>query len=155
MQNIDGILWQSKAKQTTKQNPIKQQQQSKMTTIQEVQQVNIQCECHHRHGPLFLLRPWAWGAPCRRCERMMERSNVVVVPSPPTAAAITVTSTSSSRRRRGSPVVITTTTQAPPPAPIPQQQQQQQQVVTVTPAQTAAEWQAAQLPPRYEVSVAQ
>lgn len=149
MQNIDGILRQSKAKQTTKQNPI-QQQQRKMTTIQEVQQVNIQCECHHRHGPLFLLRPWAWGAPCRRCERMMERSNVVVVPSPPTAAAITVTS-SSSRRRRGSPVVITTTTQAPPPAPLPQQQQ----VVTVTPAQTAAEWQAAQMPPRYEVSVAQ
>lgn len=129
---------------------------SKMATIQEVQQVNIQCECHHRHGPLFLLRPWAWGAPCRRCERMMS-GNVVVVPSLQSTAAVgtavTVTS-SSSRRRRASPVVITTTTQAAP-APFAQQQQRAPQVGIVTPAQTASEWQAAQLPPRYEVSVAQ
>lgn len=126
-----------------------------MATIQEVQQVNIQCECHHRHGPLTLLRPWTWDRPCRRCERMMERSNVVVVSPPPSSgAAVTVTSTSSGRRqrrRRASPVVIatTTTTQAAPP------QQQAPQVVSVTPAQTAEEWQAAHQPPRYEVVVGQ
>lgn len=125
-----------------------------MATIQEVQQVNIECECHHRRGPLALLRPWTWDRPCRRCERMMERSNVVVVSPPPSSgAAVTVTSTSSHRRRRrASPVVIATTTQAAPPLP---PQQQAPQVVSVTPAQTAAEWQAAHQPPRYEVVVGQ
>lgn len=124
-----------------------------MTTIQEVQQVNIACECHHRHGPLALLRPWAWDRPCRRCRRMMERSNVVVVSPPPSSgAAVTVTSTSSHRRRHASPVVIATTTQAAPPLP---PQQQASQVVSVTPAQTAAEWQAAHQPSRYEVVVGQ
>ncbi|KAH8409327.1 hypothetical protein KR222_000232 [Zaprionus bogoriensis] len=107
--------------------------------VQTVQEVNIQCECHHRRGLISLLLPWTWDRPCRRCERMMSR-NVVVVPQPG-AAGVTVTT----GRRRASPVVVTTTTQpAPPP-----------QTVTVTPAQTAAEWQAANQPPRYEAVVAQ
>lgn len=88
----------------------------------EIQQVNIQCECPHHHGPLFLLKPWAWGRPCRRCERMMER-NVVVVPTSG-AAGVTVTP---GMRTRASPIVVSTTTTQTVPV---QQVQQVQQVVT-------------------------
>ncbi|XP_030555428.1 uncharacterized protein LOC115758795 [Drosophila novamexicana] len=103
----------------------------------EIQQVNIQCECYHRHGPLYVLRPWAWGRPCRRCRRMMDR-NVVVVPTSG-AAAVTVTPAMTSTRR--SPVVVsTTTTQAVPV---------QQQHVVLT-QQTSY---PATLPPTYSETV--
>ncbi|KAH8271813.1 hypothetical protein KR044_006606, partial [Drosophila immigrans] len=85
----------------------------------EVQQVNINCECYHRHGPLYVLRPWAWGRPCRRCRRMMDR-NVVVVPTSGAAVAV-------GPCQQRSPCVVTTTTQTLAPQP---------QVMTVTPAQT-------------------
>ncbi|KRG02577.1 uncharacterized protein LOC26527965 [Drosophila mojavensis] len=91
----------------------------------EVQQVNIQCECPHHHGPLFLLKPWAWGRPCRRCQRMMER-NVVVVPTQG-AAAVSVTP---ALTNRSSPVVVSTTTTQTVPGLQVQQVQQVQQVVT-------------------------
>ncbi|XP_034472385.1 uncharacterized protein LOC117780092 [Drosophila innubila] len=107
----------------------------------EIQQVNIHCECYHRRGLLYVLRPWAWDRPCRRCRCMMDR-NVVVVPTSGAAVSVNPCMT------RPSPVVVTTTSQSMAP---------QTQMVTVTPAQTAADWQATQqaypstLPPRYEM----
>ncbi|KAH8273678.1 hypothetical protein KR018_008436, partial [Drosophila ironensis] len=77
--------------------------------------INIQCECHHRRGLLYVARPWAWGRPCRRCRRMMSRS-VIVVPTTATAVA--------------RPVATTTTTQLQ----VQQQQQfQQQQTASALP----------------------
>ncbi|XP_017966513.2 uncharacterized protein LOC108658363 [Drosophila navojoa] len=98
-----------------------------MTTVQ---QVNIQCECYHRRGLLHVVRPWAWGRPCRRCQRAMERNLVVVPTSGPAAVAL-------NGRRRGSPVVVTTTTS-------PQVVAAPQPLATVTPAQTALDWQNSQ-----------
>ncbi|XP_017860055.1 PREDICTED: uncharacterized protein LOC108611771 [Drosophila arizonae] len=94
-----------------------------------VQQVNIQCECYHRRGLLYVVRPWAWGRPCRRCQRSMERNLVVVPTSGP--AAVTLNG-----RRRGSAVVVTTTSPQVVAAP--------PQLATVTPAQTALDWQNSQ-----------
>ncbi|XP_023174891.2 uncharacterized protein LOC111602166 [Drosophila hydei] len=114
-----------------------------------VQQVHIHCECHHRRGLLYVVRPWAWGRPCRRCRRSMAR-NLVVVPA---AGPPAVTLNGSMRRACATPVVVTTTNQA---VTVPQQQQQ----VTVTPAQTALDWQSSQeafpsvLPPKYNNCVA-
>ncbi|KRF81406.1 uncharacterized protein [Drosophila virilis] len=110
-----------------------------------VQQVNISCECYHRRGLLYVLRPWAWGRPCRRCRRMMDR-NVVVVP---TSGAAAVTVNGGIDRTCVSPVVVSTTTRA---VNVPQ--------VAVAPAQMAIDWQATQqtfpsaLPPKYSEMVA-
>ncbi|XP_034099322.1 uncharacterized protein LOC117564586 [Drosophila albomicans] len=109
----------------------------------EVQQVSIQCECHHRFGIIRMLTaPWALGRPCRRCRRMMER-NVIVVPT--SGAAVAVAPAPAWR----SPCVVTTTTQTLP--------QPQPQVIAV-PVQTAANVQMpsqqaypATDPPRYEL----
>ncbi|XP_032592091.1 uncharacterized protein LOC116805265 [Drosophila grimshawi] len=77
-------------------------QVQQVTQTQQVEQINLQYECHHRHGPLFLLQPWAWGGPCRRCERMQR--NVVVVPANGANGVVTVNS------RVAQPVVMTNTT---------------------------------------------
>ncbi|KAM8717028.1 hypothetical protein ACLKA7_003836 [Drosophila subpalustris] len=111
----------------------------------EIQQVNISCDCYHRRGLLYVLRPWAWDRPCRRCRRMMDR-NVVVVPTSGAAVAVNTSCMPSP-----SPVVVTTTTQSVVPQP---------QVMTVTPAQTTADWSATQqtypstLPPKYDMVAA-
>ncbi|KAI8042711.1 uncharacterized protein LOC128261739 [Drosophila gunungcola] len=54
--------------------------------------INLQCECYHRRGLLYVARPWAWGRPCRRCRRMMSR-NVVVMPTQVAVPAVTTTTT--------------------------------------------------------------
>ncbi|XP_064540849.1 uncharacterized protein LOC135430210 [Drosophila montana] len=118
-----------------------------------VQQVNISCECNHRRGLLYVLRPWAWGRPCRRCQRMMDR-NVVVVP---TSGAAAVTVNGGMDRTCVSPVVVSTTTRT---VNVPQVAGAPQQMDVVTPTQTAIDWQASQeevpsaLPPKYSEMVA-
>ncbi|KAH8412577.1 hypothetical protein KR009_003218, partial [Drosophila setifemur] len=56
----------------------------KMTDVN----INVQCECYHRRGLLYLANPWAWGRPCRRCRRMMSRNIVVVQPQGTTVNAV-------------------------------------------------------------------
>ncbi|XP_022230929.2 uncharacterized protein LOC111079900 [Drosophila obscura] len=97
-------------------------------------QVNVQCECYHRRGLLYFANPLAWGRPCRRCRRMMSRSNIVVVPTPMAVPAATT-----------GPCCHTTTVVQGTPAANYQQQQQQQQY---PPMNVSA------LPPKYDQAVA-